>query len=277
MRRLLLTITVLLLAVSAGAQQKWISGDYDFVEYLIDNDLRKDASVLLDRGRYFHSDTLTFLKGWTHYQLKELEPALQQLRQVPTDSPFGQKAFFYANAVSAHLGDYDPTRLKGYDGPYKELQGVQLACLALLRDDQEAYKEAAESFGYSSFALTEAETQLADIYSYRYEKPRKSPWLAAAASAVVPGLGKVYAGRVGEGIEAFLLTGISGAITAEYWIKDGPTDWKTIAAGLISAVLYIGNIYGSYVSVSIVNNNVKDVQDTAILYNIHIPLRSVFK
>jgi len=276
MKRLLF-IAFLLIAISAGAQDRWVSRDFDFVEYLIDNDLRKDASVLLDREHYFSSDTLTFLKGWTCYQLKELEPALEQFRLVPADSPFAQKAFFYGNAVAAHLGDYDPSLLNGYDGPYKELQGVQLACLALLRDDPAAYREASKSFGYTSFALTEAENQLSDIYAYRYEKPRKSPWLAAAASAVVPGLGKIYAGRVGEGVEAFLLTGISGAITAGYWVKDGPTDWKTIAAGLVSAVLYIGNIYGSYVSVSIVNNDIKNVQDTAILYNIHIPLRSVFK
>ena len=272
-------LVLALAAPRASAQEIWITADFDFAEYLIDTGLKKDAQVLLTRDLYFPSDTLTYLRGWAAYQLQELEPALELLRAVPSDSPFAEKSFFYGNAVSAHLGDYaaPAALLEAYGGPYKELRGVQLAGLALLADDPETYRRASADFGYSDFALVEAEEKLKEIYEYRYVRPAKSPLLAAAASALVPGLGKVYAGRIGEGIESFLITGVSGAIAAEHWIKDGPKDWKTIAASAICAVLYIGNIYGSYVSVSIYNNNVKDVQDTAILYNIHIPLRAVFK
>ena len=281
MRRaaVLAALVLALAAPRAAAQTTWISADFDFAEYLIDTGLKKDAATLLAQDVYFPSDTLTFLRGWAAYQLQELEPALELLRAVPQDSPFAQKSFFYGNAVSAHLGDYASVAalLDGYSGPYKELCGLQMAGLALLRDDPEAFKRASASFGYSDFALVEAEQKLDEIYDYRYVRPAKSPVLAAVASAVVPGLGKVYAGRIGEGIESFLITGVSGAVAANYWIKDGPRDWKTIAASAVCAILYIGNIYGSYVSVSIYNNNVKDVQDTAILYNIHIPLRSVFK
>ena len=279
-RAAVLAALALMLAPSlVSAQSAWISADYDFVEYLIDTDLKHDASVLLGREGYFKSDTLTYLRGWTAYQLKELEPALELFRAVPQDSPFAEKSFFYGNAVSAHLGEYDAPAalLDVYEGPYRDLRAVQAAGLALLRADPEAYKRAASGFGYSDFALVEAERQLDEIYGFRFERPQKSPLLAAAASAVVPGLGKVYAGRIGEGIESFLLTGAMGAITAEHWIKDGPGSWKTIVPGLLCAALYIGNIYGSYVSVSIYNNSVKDAQQTAILYNIHIPLRSVFK
>ncbi len=273
---------LLLLAVGLcplRAQEKWITSDFAFTEYLIDNGLKKDASALLSRGTYFASDTLTFLRGWTDYQLKKLEPALEQLRAVPAGSAFAQKAFFYGNAISAHLGDYSTPAalLADYDGQYQELKSVQLAGLALLQGDPAAYRDAACAFGYRDFALVDAEKQLDEIYASRYERPAKSPLLAAAASALVPGLGKVYAGRVGEGVEAFLLTGISGAITAEHWVKDGPRDWKTIVAGAFTAALYIGTVYGSYVSVSIYNNNLRDVQDTAVLYNIHIPLRTVFR
>lgn len=281
MRRLAATAALLLFIAApwSAAQNSWISADYDFTDYLIENGLKSDAAALLERGSYFQSDTLTFLRGWTKYQMKDLRPALELFRAVPQDSPFGEKSFFYGNAVAAHLGDYSSpaSLLEAYEGPYKELRSLQLAGLALLRADPEAYRSAASSFGYSDFALVDAERQLDEIYESRYVRPAKSPLLAAAASAVVPGLGKIYAGRVGEGVEAFLLTGISGAITAEHWIKDGPRDWKTIAAGIATAFLYIGNIYGSYVSVSIYNNNLKDVQDTAILYDIHIPLRTVFR
>lgn len=274
----LVAVLIALLASISARGQKWASDDYDFALYLIDNELKKDALALLD-GNYHPSDTLSFLKGWTLYQLKELDEASKWLASVPEDSPFHEKALFYSTAVSAHLGDYESpvAPLEAYEGPYAELKGVQLAGLALLRDDPAAFKCAAESFSHSDFALTEAENKLGEIYKYRFETKAKSPLLAATASAVVPGLGKVYAGNVGEGIASFLIVGALGAITAEHWIKDGPGNWKTIVPGVVCAGFYIGNIYGSYMSVSICNDKIRNAQNTTILYNIHIPLRTVFK
>lgn len=279
MRRAALCLAAFALCVLAAAQtQPGISKDYDFVLYLIDNDLKNDAATLVN-GPYAESDTLHFLRGWAAYQLKELETAQDYFNSTDRNSAFYEQSLFYSAAVSAHLGDYFSPRekLHDYKGPFEELRDLQLAGLALLSGDREAYRSAAAGFNYSDHVLKQPELELDDIYKRRYESPQKSPWLAAAASAVVPGLGKVYAGQVGEGISSFLITGALGAITAEHWIKDGPKDWKTIVPGLLCAVLYIGNIYGSYVSVSIYNTRLRDAQDTAVLYNIHIPLRSVFR
>ena len=277
MRRLL-TFTFLFLCIAASAQTKWISQDYDFVLYLVDSDMKQDACHLMKASDYYPSDTLVFLKGWTDYQVKDLSSALESFSKLPSVSPFYEKGLFYGVALSAHLGDYDGARarLNSYSGPRTELKQLQSAGIALLREDPQAYKEASGSFSYRDFALTEAELALDDIYNSRYLKNPKSPFVAAAASAIVPGLGKIYAGRIGEGVSSFLVIGAMGAITAEHWVKDGPRDWKTIVAGLISAAFYIGNIYGSYVSVSIQNTQLHDAQTTAILYHIHIPLRSVF-
>ena len=281
MKRLAIIVSLALLSASFSfAQNTWASQDFDFAEYLIDNGLKSDAKALLFRdAAYFPSDTLTYLRAWTAYNLKELETANELFRAVPSGSPFADKSLFYSSAVSAHLGNYtEPiSRLEAYNGNYQEVKNLQLAGLALLRGDPQAFREASQHFGYSDFALQQPEKELAAIYSQRYEQKSKSPWLAAAASAVVPGLGKVYAGNLGEGVAAFLITGALGAITAEHWIKDGPGDWKTIVPGAICAAFYIGNIYGSYVSVSIQQTKLRDAQTTAVLYNIHIPLRSVFR
>ena len=258
---------------------KSIAADYDFALYLIDNDLKRDALRLVSSPCFTPSDTLTFLRGWAHYNLKQLPQAREYFQGIPKGSSFYDQSLFYSTAVSAHLGDFTSpvASLTGYNGPHTELRDLQLSGLALLRDDPAAFKQASQSFGFSDFALQEAEHTLCDIYNSRYVKRAKSPALAAIASAIIPGSGKIYAGKLGEGISAFLLTGVFGAITAEHWVKDGPANWKTIVPGLLGAFLYIGNIYGSYMSVSIYNSNLKDAQDTAVLYNIHIPLRSVFK
>ena len=267
--------------VPGGCQAEFrsIAADYDFALYLIDNDLKRDALRLVSSPCFTPSDTLTFLRGWAHYNLKQLPQAREYFQGIPKGSSFYDQSLFYSTAVSAHLGDFSTpvASLTGYDGPHTELRDLQLSGLALLRDDPAAFKQASQSFGFSDFALQEAEHTLCDIYNSRYVKRAKSPALAAIASAIIPGSGKIYAGKLGEGISAFLLTGVFGAITAEHWVKDGPANWKTIVPGLLGAFLYIGNIYGSYMSVSIYNSNLKDAQDTAVLYNIHIPLRSVFK
>lgn len=267
--------------VTGGCQAEFrsIADDYDFALYLIDNDLKRDALRLVSSPCFTPSDTLTFLRGWAHYNLKQLPQAREYFQGIPKGSSFYDQSLFYSTAVSAHLGDFTSpvASLTGYDGPHTELRDLQLSGLALLRDDPAAFKQASQGFGFSDFALQEAEHTLCEIYNSRYVKRAKSPALAAIASAIIPGSGKIYAGKLGEGISAFLLTGVFGAITAEHWVKDGPANWKTIVPGLLGAFLYIGNIYGSYMSVSIYNSNLKDAQDTAVLYNIHIPLRSVFK
>ncbi|MBP5383229.1 MAG: hypothetical protein J6Y45_07755 [Bacteroidales bacterium] len=258
---------------------KNIAADYDFALYLIDNDLKQDALKLVSSPCFTPSDTLSFLRGWANYNLKQLPQARQYFQSIPKESFFYDRSLFYSAAVSAHMGDFTTpvAGLKSYDGPYTELRDLQLSGLALLRDDPDAFKQASGSFAFNDFALQEAEHTLCGIYDSRYVKRAKSPAVAAIASAIIPGAGKIYAGKLGEGVSAFLLTGVLGAITAEHWVKDGPANWKTIVPGLLGAFLYIGNIYGSYMSVSIYNSNLKDAQDTAVLYNIHIPLRSVFK
>lgn len=274
---LLLAAATAELAFAQGT--KCLGSDFEFADYLIENDLKLDARKLVWNPEYMESDSLLFVRGWVEYQLKELEKAQGLLALIPDTSAFYPKALFYGTAISAHLGDYSSPvkRLEEYSGPYAELKGVQLAGLALLRDDPEAFRSAAQSFTYSDYALSGPEKEFDAIYKSRYESRRKSPWLAAAASAVVPGLGKIYAGKTGEGISSLLLIGATGAITAEHWVKDGISDWKTIVPLLFTAALYIGNIYGSYMSVSIYNSDLRNAQNTAVLYNVHIPLRSVLK
>ena len=274
-----LILAFLLAAAAASAQRSYASKDAAFVDYLIGNNMEGDAVTLLTRGRYYASDTLQYLRGWANYSAKRLEEAAAAFDKVPQDSPFHDKSLFFNVISNAHLGNYARSSelLRGYGGPYVELKSLEEAGIALLEGRAADYVTAADGFTFSQYALAESERALQGIYNERYFGRSKSPVLAAAASAVVPGLGKVYAGELGEGVASFLTVGSLAAITAENWVKYGVKNWKTILFGAVGAVFYIGNIYGSYVSVSIHNDELKNVQDTSILYHIHIPLRSVFQ
>ena len=257
----------------------YASRDFEFIDYLIGNDMVQDAVTILSSGKYFASDTLQYLKGWANYSAKHLADASAAFDKVPQDSPFYDKSLFFNVISNAHMGQFGRSAglLKGYDGPYGELKSLEEAGIALLEGRKEDFITASEGFTFSQYALTDSERQLQGIFNERYYGSRKSPLLAATASALVPGLGKVYAGELAEGISSFLTVGSLAAITAENWSRNGFTNWKTLLFGTLGAIFYIGNIYGSYVSVSIHQNDLRNAQDTAILYHIHIPLRSVFR
>lgn len=261
------------------AADTYASEDIGFIDYLIGNGMEQDAVAILSSGKYFASDTLQYLKGWANYSAKNLTAASAAFDKVPKESPFYDKSLFFNVISNAHLGQFDRSSslLKSYDGPYRELKSLEEAGIALLDGREADFITASEGFTFSQYALTDSERLLQGIFNDRYYGRGKSPVLAAAASAVIPGLGKVYAGELAEGISSFLTVGSFAAITAENWSRNGFTNWKTLLFGTIGAIFYIGNIYGSYVSVSIHQNGLRNAQDTAILYHIHIPLRSVFR
>ena len=101
---------------------------------------------------------------------------------------------------------------------------------------------------------------------------KKSPLLAAGMSAVIPGAGKIYAGDLRSGVSTFLIVGALGAMMAESAHKLGWQDWRTIALSSVFGVFYIGNIYGSAVSVSVIRNTYQDAQKASLLFDLHIPL-----
>jgi hypothetical protein len=77
--------------------------------------------------------------------------------------------------------------------------------------------------------------------------PRKSPWLAAGLSAVVPGLGRVYIGRWPDGLFSFLLVGMVSGFAAHGFYEDGQSSVRGWILGSTAALFYVGNIYGSAV------------------------------
>lgn len=77
----------------------------------------------------------------------------------------------------------------------------------------------------------------------------KKPLLAASFSAVIPGLGKLYAGKKKSALAAFLLNAGYAVQTVESINKLGVTHPFTIVNMCAFTVFYMSNIYGAYRSV----------------------------
>lgn len=79
------------------------------------------------------------------------------------------------------------------------------------------------------------------------EGDRKGRGIAAGLmSAVIPGSGKVYAGRTYDGLASLVSVGLAATFSATNFHRDGSSSFRGWAFGVFAVFLYAGNIYGSY-------------------------------
>lgn len=74
---------------------------------------------------------------------------------------------------------------------------------------------------------------------------KKSPFLAAAMSAIVPGTGKAYTKNWKDGLISFVFVGVMAFQSYRMFNKHGVNDARGWIYGTIGTGFYIGNIYGS--------------------------------
>lgn len=99
-----------------------------------------------------------------------------------------------------------------------------------------------------SFTIPALQKELRQISYLSSEKKRlknRSPWVAGVLSAMVPGLGKVYAGSNAQGLATFLRVALFGGLTAENYLRHGIKNPQFWFLGGVTTVYYFGNIYGS--------------------------------
>ena len=263
-------------AFSADEPSAHVSRDMDFIGYLLDSGLKEDALTLLGEKAYFPSDTLEYLAGLALFDDRQFEGAARHFGM--SGGAFEVPSTFLGAYSLIHTGRLDEAEyaLSSYEGEYSELAKLQLAGIGLIQKDFDACRKAVASFTYQDHRLVDSENVISGLCK-DISKRRKSAFAAACMSAVVPGAGKVYAGKTGEGVAAFMTVVPLAVITAEQWKKNGPAHWGTILSGALFSLFYIGNIYGSYVSVGIQEQVVGDEVKALVMYNLHIPLRSCFR
>lgn len=110
----------------------------------------------------------------------------------------------------------------------------------------------------------EDEFTLKNFFERRKNPPYKSEMLAGILSAIVPGAGKIYTEEYGDGITAFILTGLFSYLSYDNF-KHNHNFRAYLFSGL-AAGFYLGNIYGSVASAQIFNakidfNFLKELSD----------------
>jgi hypothetical protein len=283
--RKILFLFILFIVSNTVFSQKSI--DVCFVKHLSDSQsfnecIYEVGKMNLNSLSISKRDSLLYYKGWSEYSIKDLKQSAQTFLYVSDKSSFYEQSRMFAAYNYLHVSNYD-TSFSILSGLSKtglaneSLINFEMAGCSLLKKDYKGFDTYIKSVDTTSYYLQKEAAQLIFFSNRMQEHREKSPFLAATLSTLVPGLGKIYSGKTGEGISSLLTVGGLGLVTWEQYRHNGLKNYKTIIAASLFSLFYIGNIYGSYFSVIVSENEFNDEYKNKILFNLHIPLRSFYK
>ena len=280
-------IWLLTTACGLRAQSTNFSRELRFAQYLADKDAFDEATHVLQRIdsrtlQQIERDSLAYYIGWTAYSSKSLDYAAQQLLAVSPISAFYHKSQFFGAYCLLFQGKRDSAnvvieRISPSDSTLSELKALQLAGITLLQRRLTDYQQFRQAFKYSSYAMAEEQKRLDVYYGKLSSQKHKSPFLAGMYSALIPGMGKIYAGKKMQGIAALLPVVTLGLLTYEGYRKDGPKSLRFLGFGSLFTVFYVGNVWGSALAVKIKRDEFNREYDNKILFDLHIPMRNLFQ
>lgn len=276
-RKCLFIVSFFIFHSSFFIQHSWSqTSDSLFVEYLLE---RKQFNDVLRWTQ--HRQTLPYYRALAFYNQERLDSAIYYFDKTPIGHPNYLKSRFLSGFAQVfqkqlEVGNQVFTKIKTSDTLYQALQYYELASVALLRRDTVTFRQYQRKFDGRYFAFSQEEQKLGELYeSVRKFRP-KSPVIAGVMSAIIPGSGKMYAGKLGQGVIALIQNIALGLQAYEAYRRDGWKSPRFIVYGGLFTFFYVGNIWGSALSVHIRRQEFNDKINEQILVNMQLPLRAVF-
>ncbi len=277
-----------LLAISFLSQAQFSKSSQAFVSHLLSNKMYDEALLVLheklgDSRTQQQKDSINLSIGKIHYSLQQLPQSIQFLDAVSSESEFvyeEAKLFSAFNEVYLNRFDQGIKKLKALNGSkqyVQQLANFEMSGVFLLTNRLSSYDSISTLLNPEWNIIQQQHSNFRNYRSALSSEKQKSPFTGGVLSALIPGAGKVYAGRKANGIYTFLITSIMAAQTVEAYRKDGPRSARFIIYGSLLSSFYIGNIWGSALAVKVVRNERRDAIKNQILFDMHIPLRTFFQ
>lgn len=119
--------------------------------------------------------------------------------------------------------------------------------------------KSAQNIGEKNNFKDSSNTQmLYDILNSQATEKYRKPGVAMALSTVVPGLGKVYAGRWKDGIMSFVFVGVSAFQAYRAFNQVGIKTTRGWIFATLGTGFYVGNIYGSFHAARLRNKRINE-------------------
>jgi len=200
------------------------------------------------------NDSLQFKIATSYYRMGMFDKSIFEFQKINSDANLIMLANFESIRSFYMIGDYNNLRdkISNYFAVMGESHKLsKLYNYSLLMDDSEL----PEKSKYVIHFNNDEKEKISNYYDWKTNPPYKSPTKGALMSVFIPGLGKAYAGEVGDGITAFLLTGLFTYLAVDKFQNDNTTSGWIFAS--IATFFYAGNIYGSATAVQNYNAGIK--------------------
>lgn len=201
------------------------------------------------------SDTLQFKIALAYSRMDQFDNANLEFQKINPNSPIYKECAFEKFRLLFKSEKYSElqNKIKKFELS-KETKSIELLRLfnsSLLLNSSELPSKNSFIFSFEEIDRN----KIFEYYNFKTNPPYKSPTKAAIMSAIIPGLGKIYANEVVDGISAFLLTGLFTYLAVDKFDKQQHTSaWLYTA---LAAFFYSGNIYGSAAAVQNYNAGIK--------------------
>jgi hypothetical protein len=262
--------------------------DFNFIIHLTKNKLFNEAESEKDKLfadttlHPLYLDSVNYIFGMEYYNAKKFEAAKQSFLKVSDNVFFFYKARYLAGLIDTENSNFD-NAINNYNNigesdniDLNELKEFEIAGLYLLKKNYQKFDSLTQNKKFKNNLLSVELDNLKKYAAIDQKIKRKSMFVAGALSAVVPGLGKVYAGNNGQALATFLTCGLFGAVATENIIKQGIKNPQSIFFTGMFGLFYIGNIWGSALSVQLVKTEKQFENKHNILVGLKLPINKFF-
>jgi hypothetical protein len=257
----------------------------DFIEYLYQSENYDHLRVYQNHLKEVDSlnynlDLLNFLIGKSYYHQQIHDSSNIYLNRITKGEGF-QQSRFLIGINSVYINDYGQAKNVLNSTTFKsdELQNLkffQLSGIALLERDYESYHLYTNKIFEDYYFFQKEKESFQQIEKDLQLYNKKSPFLAGLYSAILPGAGKFYAGKKGQGIYSFVISSLLALQAIESYQKAGLKSARFIIYGGLFSLFHVGNVWSSALAVKKYNDEFYEAVDYRIKLDMHIPIRSFF-
>ncbi|MBK9284282.1 MAG: hypothetical protein IPM51_08150 [Sphingobacteriaceae bacterium] len=262
--------------------------NFNFIIHLTKNGLIEEAEI--EKENFFsyknlnqlYKDSVNYVLGMSYQSEHNNELSRDRFLEVSNESFLFYPARYQAAILEAEKGNAKRAVeiINSIDSSnndiINELKNFELAATHLLNHNVQTFDSILNKNSFTNTLLQEEAVKLKECAQVQKKIKRKSAFAAGMLSAVVPGLGKVYVGNNGQALASFLTVGVMGGITVENYFKLGIEHPQTIFFASVFSLFYIGNIWGSAVSVQLVKTEKELENKHNILVGIKLPISKFF-
>ncbi|MFZ4797152.1 MAG: hypothetical protein ACOYMA_06630 [Bacteroidia bacterium] len=225
-------------------------------------------------------DSIYFYRGKTYFNAKQFKQSVLAFNRINTFSVFYIQSKMYQSIGLLYLDsseNYINNKLKPIKGDsvFNQIKTITLASVALINNNYVVYDSLILQLKDSLFYYNNLQVSL-NKWRKKATIKTKNPIIAAGLAAMVPGLGKVYAGKPYDGLSTFLTHVPLGFVVWESYNNAGVNSARFITFTSITSLFYVGNILASYHYIYKNRKEEKIDRKNEILLQCNIMLRNYY-